>query len=328
MILKDLATHINADFAGGTNFAVLGITTLALSTDPSARQILVTILLSAWALRLSGFLLFRILKTGHDDRFNDMRGKFFPFLGFWVFQMIWVWTVSLPVTLLNSPTVRKGLDNGGSGDVKFGTARDIAGLVLWGVGFVMESVSDVEKFRFRSMNKDSAAVCDKGFWKVSRHPNYFGDIIIQFGRSEECLHSPPVLTRDLGIYTITTSVAMYGDISSSAKAALYASVVGAVFLTVLLMFVSGLPLSERPAAKKRYERGQGWGEYQRYLHRTSILIPFPPALYEKMPTFLRRTVFLEFPMYVFDPAKHSDQAKTASQRGDRAGSGEDLVRSP
>ncbi len=46
----------------------------------------------AWGLRLSGFLLFRILKTGKDDRFDDKRDKFFPFLGFWVAQMVWVWT--------------------------------------------------------------------------------------------------------------------------------------------------------------------------------------------------------------------------------------------
>jgi steroid 5-alpha reductase family enzyme len=249
-----------------------------------------------------------------------MRGDFFPFLGFWVFQMVWVWTVSLPVILLHSPAVRDGRD------VKFGTARDIAGLVLWGIGFVMESVSDVEKFRFRSRNKDSAAVCDKGFWKFSRHPNYFGDIVIHFGKFNNpcvccCIN---LLTSILGIYTIATSVAVYGDIPSSAKAALHASIVGAVFLTVLLMFVSGLPLSERPAAKKRYERSQGWENYERYLKRTSPLIPFPPALFEKMPTFLKRTVFLEFPMYVFDPAKHSDQAKASSQSGDRAWS-EDLM---
>jgi steroid 5-alpha reductase family enzyme len=177
-----LLTKSTQDFAGGTNFAVLAITTLALSADPSPRQILISILLTVWALRLSGFLLFRILKTGQDDRFNDMRGRFFPFLGFWVYQMLWVWAVSLPVTLLNSPAVRTPRGNGGgAADVGFGTARDIAGLVLWGVGFVMESVSDVVKFRFRSKNKDSGLVCDKAFWKYTRHPNYFGDIIIHFG---------------------------------------------------------------------------------------------------------------------------------------------------
>jgi hypothetical protein len=75
------------------------------------------------------------------------------------------------------------------------------------------------------------------------------------------------------------------------------------------MFVSGLTLQERPGAKKRYEKGNNWPAYERWLKRTSILIPFPPQLYERMPVFLKRTVFLEFPIYVFDPAKHADQSK-------------------
>ncbi len=74
------------------------------------------------------------------------------------------------------------------------------------------------------------------------------------------------------------------------------------------MFVSGLTLTERPAAKKRYENGNNWEGYSRYLKRTSVLIPFPPQIYEKLPTIVKRTLFLEFPIYVFDPVKHSDAA--------------------
>jgi hypothetical protein len=62
------------------------------------------------------------------------------------------------------------------------------------------------------------------------------------------------------------------------------------------MFVSGIPLSERAGAKKRYERGDHWVEYKTYLDRTSALIPFPPQLYARMLVWLKRTVFLEFPM--------------------------------
>jgi steroid 5-alpha reductase family enzyme len=97
-----------------------------------------------WSARLSGFLLFRIIKTGKDDRFDDKRDKFFPFLGFWIFQMIWVWTVSLPVTILNSPNVTK------YAQPKFGTGCDIARVSLWSIGFAMESLSDTQKYRFRS----------------------------------------------------------------------------------------------------------------------------------------------------------------------------------
>jgi steroid 5-alpha reductase family enzyme len=127
-----------------------------------------------WGLRLSAFLLFRIIKTGKDDRFDDKRDKFFPFLGFWVFQMLWVWIVSLPVTILNSPKVLQYRQH------SFGTGRDIAGVILFVIGFVMESVSDIQKYQFRSNAANKGAVCDKGFFSWTRHPNYFGEIIIQF----------------------------------------------------------------------------------------------------------------------------------------------------
>lgn len=107
---------------------------------------------------------------------------------------------------------------------------------------------------------------------------------------------------------IAVSPAADGYVKGGAYKALYASILGPFFLTILLMFVSGLTLQERPGAKKRYEKGDHWEEYARYLNRTSILIPFPPQLYEKLPTILKRTVFLELPIYVFDPAKHSDVA--------------------
>lgn len=108
---------------------------------------------------------------------------------------------------------------------------------------------------------------------------------------------------------IAVSAAADGYVSGQAYKALYATILGPFFLTILLMFVSGLPLSERPGAKKRYEKGMNWDGYQRYLNRTSILVPLPPQLYERLPAFLKRTVLLEFPMYVFDPAKHSDSAQ-------------------
>lgn len=73
------------DFAGGTNFVVLSILTLSLSENRGdARNIVVSVFMMVWGARLSAFLLFRILKTGKDDRFDDKRDKFWSFLGFWV----------------------------------------------------------------------------------------------------------------------------------------------------------------------------------------------------------------------------------------------------
>ncbi|OIW25910.1 DUF1295-domain-containing protein, partial [Coniochaeta ligniaria NRRL 30616] len=267
------------DLAGGTNFILLSILTLSLSSSsspPSTRQLVVSIFLSIWALRLSSFLFYRILKTGRDTRFDDKRDHFFSFLGFWIFQMIWVWTCSLPVTVLNSPAVRV------YDQVVFGTGRDVAGCVTFGVGLVVESIADVQRFQFRQ-RKERWEVCDGGLWKWSRHPNYFGEILVQFG-----------------IYTIVVSAAADCCVQGQAYKALYATILGPLFLTVLLIFVSGIPLSEWPGAYKWYENGTNWDAYARYLDRTSILIPLPPQLYVKLPTLVKRTLFLEFPMYVFD----------------------------
>ena len=88
--------------------------------------------------------------------------------------MLWVWAVSLPVTVLNSPNVTQ------YPQPAFGTGRDIAGVILFALGFIMESVSDVQKYLFRARQGDKSAICDKGFFSWTRHPNYFGDIIIQF----------------------------------------------------------------------------------------------------------------------------------------------------
>lgn len=117
---------------------------------------------------------------------------------------------------------------------------------------------------------------------------------------------------------IAVTPAAYGDVPSGSGgyAALYASCVGWIFLTVLLMFVSGLPLQERPGAKKRYEKGTGWPAYEKYLHDTSILIPMPPVIWKNLPVIVKRTIGCEFPIYVFDPAKHADQQQVEEREAE------------
>src|SRR5271156_5239096 len=83
-------------------------------------------------------------------------------------------------------------------------------------------------------------------------------------------------------------------------------------IEVLLMFVSGLTLQEVPNAKKRYQKDLNWDAYCEYLHRTSILIPIPPVIYAPMPTILKRTLFLEFPIYVYKPAPEDEDERRKS----------------
>lgn len=87
---------------------------------------------------------------------------------------IQVWTVSMPVTVLNSPIVNR------YPQPAFNKATDIIGIIGFVIGFTMEAVSDIQKYRFKQTHKERGAVCNKGFFAWSRHPNYFGEILIQF----------------------------------------------------------------------------------------------------------------------------------------------------
>ena len=153
------------DFAGGTNFFFLALFTLlcgGINRANDARNIVASILVMVWALRLSGFLLFRIIKSGTDTRFDDKRDHFFKFLGFWVFQMFWVWTVSMPLTILNSPKIMS------TGSTDFGTARDIVGIIFFAIGFLFEAIADQSKYMFKK--KNPKAFCHVNVWALSRHP--------------------------------------------------------------------------------------------------------------------------------------------------------------
>lgn len=81
------------DFTGGSNFFILALVTLLMGNTYYARNIIASVLVMLWAARLAGFLLFRVLKTGSDTRFDDIRSHFWKFAGFWVGQIVWVWVV-------------------------------------------------------------------------------------------------------------------------------------------------------------------------------------------------------------------------------------------
>lgn len=111
--------------------------------------------------------------------------------------------------------------------------------------------------------------------------------------------------------------------SASARHAQYASVVGPIFITLLLLFVSGVPLAEKPTHKKYYLLSHGpqpiegrdvWAEYKAYLDRTSILFPIPPAVYRPLPTFVKRTVLLDWGMYQFHEHGEGPEAVAAERQ--------------
>ncbi|CAE6409815.1 unnamed protein product [Rhizoctonia solani] len=271
------------DFTGGSNFFLLAILTLCMNGTYHARNIITTVFVLVWATRLAGFLLFRVLKTGSDTRFDDIRSHFFKFLGFWIGQIVWVWTVSLPVTILNSPVVAS---TGTQPD--FGTGTDIAGVVLWVIGWMIESAADIQKFQYKQAHPPKDQPTTIGLWKYCRHPPYFGEILCWWG-----------------IWLIAFSAT--SGTSGGPHSAQLGALASPLFTMVLLIFGSGIPTAQKPTAKKFYLLSNGpnathvnaWKNYQRYMKRTSVLIPVPPTLYERLPQFIKTVFLLDLPMYRF-----------------------------
>uniref|UniRef100_A0A2N9IMP7 Uncharacterized protein n=1 Tax=Fagus sylvatica TaxID=28930 RepID=A0A2N9IMP7_FAGSY len=244
------------DFAGSTNFVIIAILTLVLKGTWHFRQIVLTLLVVIWGLRLALFLLMRILQWGEDRRFDETRNNLGKLAIFWIFQAVWVWSVSLPVTVVNASNRNPSLQ-----------AEDIIGWIIWSVGFLVEAAADQQKLVFKNSPENRGKWCNVGLWQYSRHPNYFGEIFLWWG---VFVASTPVL-----------------------EGAEWLVILGPIFLTLLLLFVSGIPLLEESADKKF---GNVTG-YRFYKRTTSPLIPLPPVVYGNLPSWFKTTFLFEFPFY-------------------------------
>ena len=197
---------------------------------------LVAVLTTLWGLRLAGYLASRNLGKGEDYRYQAMRrrlGARFPLVSlFTVFglQGVLMWIVSLPVQTAQVPDTPSGL-----------VALDFAGIGLWCAGMFFETVGDLQLARFKADPGNGGRVMDRGLWRYTRHPNYFGDFCVWWG-----------------LYAIALAT---GDA--------WWAVVGPLVMSVLLLRVSGVTLLERHMEKRR----PGYDEYAR---RTSEFFPRPP----------------------------------------------------
>ncbi|KAM3294571.1 hypothetical protein ACQJBY_037457 [Aegilops geniculata] len=164
------------DFAGSTNFVIIAVLVAALKGTWHFRQIVLTVLVIIWGLRLAVFLLMRILQWGEDKRFDEMRANLGKLAVFWTFQAVWVWTVSLPVTIVNASSRNPSIE-----------ARDIIGWIMWAIGLAVEAIADQQKLKFKNSPSNRGKWCNVGLWSYTRHPNYFGESSAdkRFGRSEE-----------------------------------------------------------------------------------------------------------------------------------------------
>ncbi|PON49797.1 3-oxo-5-alpha-steroid 4-dehydrogenase, C-terminal [Trema orientale] len=244
------------DFAGSTNFVILAILTLVVKGSWHFRQVVLSSLVVTWGLRLGLFLLLRILQWGEDRRFDEMRSNLGKLAVFWTFQAVWVWTVSLPVTLVNASDRKPPLQ-----------PEDIIGWIIWVIGFSIEAIADQQKLQFKNVADNRGKWCSVGLWKYSRHPNYFGEIFLWWG-----------------IFVASTP---------ALDGAEWLVIIGPIFLTLLLLFISGIPLLE-VSSDKKFGNVAG---YRIYKKTTSPLIPLPPQVYGNLPLWFKRIFLFEFPLY-------------------------------
>ncbi|GAB0490293.1 hypothetical protein MMPV_001525 [Pyropia vietnamensis] len=268
------------DFAGGTGFVVNALVTLVMSGGGHhARQVALSVMQIVWGLRLALFLLFRILKWGEDKRFDGMRDSLPKLAVFWSLQALWVFCVSLPVTLVNADA--RGL----AGSIGIGAA-DFIGWALFAAGLVLEAVADQQKLAFKTAS--ARAWCDVGVWQWSRHPNYFGEWLIWWG-----------------IFVSAASQLRGGEVVAAAASPL--------FIMALLLGLSGMPIQEQ-GWNKKYGRMAGFDEWKA---STSPVVPLPPTVYRALPRVVKSVLLFEWPLYSAGFDQGSDARGRRSENGER-----------
>ena len=213
---------------------IIAVFALYSSKQPtSILSITVAVFVTIWTLRLGTFLYIRILKIGEDVRFKEIKNSYPKFLMTWTLSALWVFLTTVNAITVIVANPEKPLD-----------LFFIIGAAVWVFGFGFEALSDKQKKNFSSLSENKDKFISQGLWAVSRHPNYFGEVVLWLGIA---IISLPLLS-DWQFLTL----------------------VSPVFVYLLITKLSGLPFLEDKADKK-------WGsdkEYQKYKSSTPILVPY------------------------------------------------------
>jgi steroid 5-alpha reductase family enzyme len=227
-----LQTEKIFDLTGSITYISVIAIAVIFSAGADGRSILLSALVVIWAIRLGTFLFGRIKKAGKDDRFDEIKPSFIRFLNVWTIQGLWVTFTMAAALVAITTTTRKEFD-----------LFAIAGFLIWIFGFAIEVIADSQKSRFSANSDNKGMFIQTGLWSRSRHPNYFGEIILW-----------------IGVAVIAFPVLQGWQ---------WIALISPVFVTFLLTRVSGVPLLENKADKK-------WGgqeDYESYKKRTPVLIP-------------------------------------------------------
>jgi steroid 5-alpha reductase family enzyme len=224
------------DYFWGLGFVVSCCFYFINTEGNETRKILLTSLVSIWGLRLSVYLFWRNRGKGEDFRYREFRKKYGENRYWWVsffqtflLQGILMWLISAP--LLGAQF---------SGENHPIAIPDYLGIVLWIIGFSFEAGGDLQLAWFRTNPENRGKVLDKGFWKYTRHPNYFGDAAIWWG---------------------------FGLMSVSAGN--WLPFLGSLLMTGLIIRVSGVALLEKTLVEQK-------PQYREYIRKTSSFLPWFP----------------------------------------------------
>ncbi len=221
------------DLIGSISYVATVALAVLLVPSMDLRALVVGTAICVWAVRLGSFLFARVKRAGQDRRFTHIKPLFFRFLLTWTLGGTWVFiTMAAGLAAMTSQT-------GVPIDSFF-----ILGALLWIAGFTIEVVADRQKTAFRKDPANAEKFITTGLWSLSRHPNYFGEILLWIGIAVVSL---PVLE---GWQWVT--------------------LVSPVFVGFLLLKISGVPLLENLADAR-------WGDdpaYKEYKARTPTLVPY------------------------------------------------------
>lgn len=220
------------DVAWGSAFAI--IAWLVAWQETTARSVLIAILVTIWALRITNHLARRVFGGREDRRYAELskkwKGNFWlrAYFSIFVLQGLLVVLISLPVIFAT-----------GQQDENL-AVLSMFGASMWAVGFGIEAAADRQLRDFVNNKANKGLVMDMGLWRYSRHPNYFGEMVQWWG---------------IGLIALQAANGWIG-------------LAGPFALTLLLLFVSGVPPIEKPRQNDK--------AYQAYKKRTSMIIPLPP----------------------------------------------------
>jgi len=224
------------DLTGSLTYLSVVAVALALNPAVDGRAWLLAGMVAVWSIRLGSFLFLRIQAAGEDRRFREIKKSFARFLRAWTLQGLWVvFSLSAPLAAITS---EKKVELGGFA---------LVGFLVWLLGFGIEVTADRQKSKFKQDPANKDRFIHTGLWAWSRHPNYFGEIMLW-----------------IGVMIITLPVLRGWQ---------WVSLISPVFITLLLTRISGVPMLEARADEK-------WGgqpDYEAYKANTPVLILRPPA---------------------------------------------------